>query len=70
MSADPNVALPTDAENMSKFNLPGKLISACWLDNGAEVVFRQSGEEVVLQTVPYTYGRSLVVRVAKLTVQE
>ena len=69
MSADPNVALHTDAEYMSKFRLPGKLISACWLDNGVEVMFRQSGEEVVLQTVPYTYGRSLVVRVAKLTVQ-
>jgi hypothetical protein len=70
MSADPNVALHTDAEHMSKFCLPGKLMSACWLDNGVEVMFQQSGEEVVLQTVPYTYGRSLVVRVTKLTVQD
>ena len=70
MSADPNVALRAEAEYESKFRLPGKLTSACWLDNGAEVMFRQCREEVSLQTVPYTYGRSLVVRVAKLTVEE
>ena len=39
MLADPNVAFHTDAEHMSKFCLPGKLMSACWLDNGAEVMF-------------------------------
>jgi len=69
MSADPNVALHSDAQYSSAFSLPGKLLSACWLDNGAEVSFRQEGEKVVLQTVPYTYGRSLVVRVAKLVTE-
>lgn len=70
MSADPNVALHTQAQYDSSFCLPGKLVSACWMDNGEEVAFRQEGEKTVVKTVPFTYGRSLVVRVAKLTVQE
>ncbi len=69
MSADPNVALHTAGEYESKFSMPEKILSANWLDNGAEITFEQTGDQVVLQTVPYTYGRSLVVRVAKLILE-
>ena len=70
MSADPNVALTSAAEYESRFRIPERIVSACWMDTQSAIQFRQNGENVALQTEPYTYGRSLVVRVAKLTVQE
>lgn len=70
MVADANVALYTTPEYESRFSLPGKIQSAVWMDNGEKVEYRQEKEETVLQTVPFAYGRSLVVRVAKITVEE
>ena len=49
---------------------PEKIRSVCWLDNGADVPFYQDGQDVMIQTEPFRYGRSLVVRVAKITVEE
>lgn len=66
MVADANVALYVTAEYDSKFTLPEKIRSVIWMDNGEAVAFRQDGQNVVVQTVPYIYGRSLVVRVAKI----
>lgn len=66
MSADPNVAVLQDAQYESKFKLADKIQSVTWLDNGAAVEYMQDGENVMVTTVPYTYGRSLVVRVAKI----
>ena len=68
MVADPNVALSSEADYESKFSLPETVRGIRWLDNGREVAFRQEGREVTVQTEPYRYGRSLVVRVAKITV--
>ena len=67
MVADTNVALYTTAEYESRFTLPEKIDAICWLDNGEKVEFTQQGDAVTVQTVPFVYGRSLVVRVAKIT---
>lgn len=69
MVADPNVARNDSREYDSYFQLNKKIKSIFWMDNGDAVSFRQDGESVVVQTVPYTYGRNLVVRVAKITVE-
>ena len=49
---------------------PETIRSVCWLDNGVNVSYFQDGQDVVVQTEPYRYGRSLVVRVAKITVEQ
>ena len=69
MSADPNVALSSAGDYESSFSLPEKIQSVCWMDNGSSVSFRQEGKAVTVQTEPYRYGRSLVVRVARITVE-
>lgn len=68
MSADPNVARVSAREYQSCFRLSEKIRSVTWMDNGENVVFQQEEDRVTVQTVPFTYGRSLVVRVAKITV--
>lgn len=70
MVADANVALYMTAEYDSEFTLPQKIRSVTWMDNGEEVKFRQEGQKVTVQTVPFLYGRSLVVRVAKIETVE
>ena len=42
------------------------LLSVTWMDDDSAVEFTQNGEDVVIKTVPFTYGRDLVVRVAKI----
>ena len=66
MKADPNVAVFAPHGYESKFRLPETVRSVTWLDNGEAVAFTQNGEDVTVTTVPYTYGRNLVVRVAKI----
>ena len=66
MSADPNVALTAEANYKDAFKLSEKILSANWLDNDEPVNFTQEGENVVIRTAPFTYGRDLVVRVAKI----
>ena len=70
MVADPNVALQATAEYESRFRLPERIRSIHWMDTGEPVAFCQEGDAVSVQTVPFVYGRSLVVRVAKMTVEE
>ncbi|MBO5050381.1 MAG: alpha-L-fucosidase [Oscillospiraceae bacterium] len=70
MVADANVAMYTTAEYDSKFRLKDPIRSVTWMDNGEKVEFHQEGEETVVKTVPFIYGRSLVVRVAKIETQE
>lgn len=66
MSADPNVGLSMEANYIEKFKLADKITSVTWLDNQTPVEYTQDGEDVTVQTVPYQYGRDLVVRVAKI----
>lgn len=67
MVADANVAILENAQYESKFSLADKIQSVVWMDNGAKVKYTQNEENVTVTTVPYTYGRNLVVRVAKIT---
>lgn len=66
MSADPNVALVQEGEYRDVFRLERKIKGITWLDNGEEVDYVQDSGRVTVKTVPYTYGRQLVVRVAKI----
>ncbi len=67
-----NANVQRDVENdpyLDQFKLDKKIASISWLDNGEEVVFRQNGEDVTVETVPFRYGRQLVVRIAKIVTQ-
>ncbi len=70
MCADFNVALYSEVDYDSKFQLNQKIYKATWMDNGAEVSFTQEGDQVTVTTEPFTYGRNLVVRIAKLVCEE
>ena len=69
MVADANVAISNDAQYESRFRLSGHIQSVTWMDDGTDVKYTQDKENVTITTVPYTYGRSLVVRVAKIVCQ-
>ncbi len=62
MSADPNVALNKSEGNI-RIHAPVK--SAVWLDNGRRIKIKK-GEFAV---VPFAYGESYAVRVAKFTLE-
>ena len=69
MISNPDVAksrMESESLYVNRFVLPEKIKSVTWLDNGTEVEFKQEGDQVAVITVPFTYGRSLVVRVAKI----
>ena len=70
MAVDPNVGLMQEAEYRDVFQLDQKIEKISWLDNGEAVDFEQKDGKVTVKTVPYTYGRQLVVRVAKIEVSE
>lgn len=69
MVADPNVQRLEGNGFTASFPLSEKIECATWLDNGQEVPFQQEGDQVSLVTVPFQYGRHLVVRVAKIVCQ-
>ena len=69
MISDPNVAksrMESEDLYVNRFALPETIKSVTWMDDGTEVEFTQEGEQVTVKTVPFTYGRSLVIRVAKI----
>lgn len=66
MSADANVALNSEAEYRDDFSLTEKIHSIKWMDDNTDVAFTQEGNQVTVRTVPFVYGRDLVVRVAKI----
>ena len=63
-----NVTLASDYVFEENFKFDKKIKSVKWLDNGKDVAFEQNGDEVHLTTVPFEYGKSLVVRIAKIEV--
>lgn len=66
--ADPNVVLQSEKSDYDTvFETDKKIKSACWLDNGEALNFTQNENSVTVRTVPFAYGRDLVVRVAKIT---
>ena len=66
MTADEHVALQAAGEAYAQFDLPGEVRSAVWLDNGEPLPMVQRDGYVTVSPKPFVYGRSLVVRVAKL----
>ena len=70
MVADPNVQRLEGKGFTANFTLKETIESAKWLDNNLDVPFQQEGDQVSLVTVPFQYGRHLVVRVAKIVCHE
>ena len=66
MSADINVACFEDSDYKDIFEFAEEVESVKWMDNGADVTFKKEGNTMTVFTEPYLYGRSLVVRVAKI----
>lgn len=69
MCADKNVAMAAEGAAdfyTDSFALPEKVASVIWMDNGMPVEFTQKDDQVTITKEPFTYGRSLVVRVAKI----
>lgn len=66
MSFDENVALHTDGFYEDKFHFSPKVKEIKWMDNGENVSFEQNADELIIHTIPFHYGRNLVVRVAKI----
>ena len=66
MYASPNVEQYVGERFEDNFKLDKKIKKITWLDNGENVAFEQNEGQVVVKTVPYTYGRHLVIRVAKI----
>lgn len=67
MSASPNVVKAGEAvryQDAFEFTEPVK--SVTWMDNAEEVPFVQVDGRLIVHTSPTCYGRSLVVRVAKI----
>lgn len=48
------------------FEFAPKVKSITWMDNGEDVEFEQEDGKITVTTVPFEYGRNLVVRVAKM----
>ena len=70
MVADPNVAIRRNANSLHRaFQLDASIQSMTWLDDGTPVDFTQSADGKVDVTVrPFEYGRSMVVRIAKIEI--
>ncbi len=66
MVADPNVAKMQAADFEVRFRFDGKIRAVTFMDNNESLRFRQQDGETVIETVPYTFGRNLVVRVARI----
>jgi len=66
MRADENVGCHENIDYTDVFELAEEVVSVTWMDNGADVAFRKEGNKMTVCTVPFTYGRNLVVRVAKI----
>ena len=66
MCSDPNVALANQAVYSDRFQMNEKIKCITWMDNGENVNFTQEDNQVTVMTVPFHYGRNLVVRIARI----
>ena len=48
------------------YNVPGRIRSVRWTDNGEELAFERDGDTLHVTATGYEYGTSLVVRVAEI----
>ena len=49
--------------------VPGKIKSVKWTDCDGDLAFTQDGDKVTIGCTGYTYGKSLVVRVAEAEIE-
>lgn len=54
---------------LERFPLHNRIQSVRWLDNGQPLPYRQEDGIAQITALPFDYGTSLVVRVAKITLQ-
>lgn len=66
MAADPNVAMVSEAKKHGVFETELELSEASWLDSGEPVALLREGSTVRVPVVPFCYGTSLCVRVARI----
>ena len=66
MRGDIHVTWYEDTNYTDTFELEEEVVSINWMDNGADVNFIKEGNKISVCTEPCVYGRSLVVRVAKI----
>ena len=67
MRSDPNVALmDSSGIYLDAFDLTDTVRSITWMDTEEPVNYQQEGQRVLVHTVPFTYGRNTVIRVAKI----
>lgn len=66
MKANPDVEVQKDTSYKDIFSLDKQIKKITWVDNGESVGFEQEGNRVLVKTVPFQYGRQLVVRVARI----
>ena len=66
MAGSLNVALAGDAKYQETFTFEPQVKSITWMDNGQEVSYEHKEGKLTVYTEPFRYGRSLVVRVAKI----
>ncbi len=64
MGANPNVAIvkPSSFVSLDDFDYD----KAIWLDNGSPITLQKNNGELILSVIPFPYGTSLGVRVAKI----
>lgn len=67
MQASHHVAPAGSTEYRRTFTFPRAIRSIVWMDNEEAVTYSQTAGQVTLQAEPFSYGRSLVVRIAKIT---
>ena len=66
MSSNENVALPGGGNFASFFPFNRTIRSVSWMDNGCDIEFEQKDGLTRVQTKPFSYGRSMVVRIARI----
>lgn len=69
MVADHNVAIDVVKKRADRFALDKKIKSVKWLDNGESVEFSTADGQTAVVPGSFSYGTNLVVRVAKIEVE-
>ena len=71
MRTDVNVELVSaEPEYGNVFSLPERIRSVRWIDSGEELPFIQDGDKVCLTALPQRYGENLVVKVARIEIEQ
>ena len=68
MYGDANVVINQEQNLENTFYLKEKVESVCWLDNEKQLQFQQEGDQVTVTAEPFHEGQNMVVRIARITV--